>query len=179
MGKREERILEGKIFLTLGNFIHSRDFWVFTWHEWKIMSVSAEGGLLQYGIRLLELWDFSHPAGNIPEMTSPSLFPLAALILLCHCNPTFSAIYCCNPILFARSTSALKANLSGKSEVQSSEKKRFWWGRRESRLVCHSHSYECVCKCFHNHQSWKLKMRSKRRIRKGERKQLFHWLQDL
>lgn len=40
------------------------------------MSVSAEDGLLQYGIRLLELLDFSHPgAGNIPEMTSPSLFP--------------------------------------------------------------------------------------------------------
>lgn len=75
VGKREERILEGKKFLTLGNFIHSRDSWVFTSRERK-MSVSAEDGLLQYGIRLLELLDFSHPgAGNIPEMTSPSLFP--------------------------------------------------------------------------------------------------------
>lgn len=29
-----------------------------------------------------------------------------------------------------------------------------------------------LCKCFHNHQSWKLKVRSKRRIRMGERKQV-------
>lgn len=81
--------------------------------------------LLQYGIRLFELWDFSHPcAGNIPETTSPSLFPLAALILLCHCSLALSAIYCCKPILFARSKSALKANFSSKADSAVLRKKK-------------------------------------------------------
>lgn len=94
-------------------------------------------------MRLFELWDFSHPgAGNFPETTSPRLFPLGALILLCHCSLALSAICCCKPILFARCTSALKANLSGKADSAVLWKiKRIWWGRRESKLVCHSHSW--------------------------------------
>lgn len=135
--------------------------------------------LLQYGIRLFELWDFSHPgAGNIPETTSPSLFPLAALILLCHCSPASSAIYCCKPILFARSKSALKANLSGKADsAVLRKKKRIWWGRRESRLVCYSHSYFGSVFITISPENWKWD--PKEELGGGRENTFFHWLQDL
>lgn len=169
MRRREERILEGKTLLHWGISL-AAEIPEFLLHMrkkshslcWRWLD------LLQYGIRLFELWDFSHSsAGNISETTSPSLFPLAALILLCHCSLSSSAIYCCKPVLFARSTSALMANLAGKADSAVLWKKK---DLMRERVQADLPSTLLLCKCFHNHQSWKLKVRSKRRIRKGERK---------
>lgn len=181
MKKREERILEGTTLLHWG-ISFTAEIPEFLLHMskkchslcWRCLD------LLQYGIRLFELWDFSHlGAGNIPETTSPNLFPLAALILLCHWSLASSAIYCCKPVLFARTTSALKANLTCKADsavLWKKKKKSIWWGRRESRLTCLSHSYFASVFITISPKNWKWD--PKEELGRG-RENRFRWLLDL
>lgn len=142
----------------------------------KNVIVSAEGGLTRYGMGLgclscafLDMW-MAACAGNVPATIFTSLFPsvgtnspvslqssLLSDILLqaCFVHKEYISTEG-KPLWRSWQCSPLKKGFDARKEgVQASLPVRF-----------------LLCKYFYNHQSWKLKLRSKWTIRKGGRKQV-------